>query len=440
MTFSFKRFAHFAITVAFSISAASQYVAATPGDLDTTFGTLGQLYDSTLTHIRGTAIQLDGKIIVVGQKNSQAAIVRYNSDGSVDSSFGTQGSAVLGTPAYTVFYSVVLQQDGKIVAAGRSDHQAFLVRLNANGTLDTTFSSDGKMTMVFVQDFYSSELTDVAIVPNSNQIVVAGTIFYDNVDYPCVEGTDIIFARVNSNGTYDNTFDGNGRKMLDLRCRDILTSMAVHPTNEKIAFTTEGVGDFEVGMLNMDSSFDTSFGGDGMVQTDFNGSSYQDDGAESIAFQRWLVTGGGGFQVWTTRLVVGGTAYGSSATVYDTALARYKLDGSLDTAFDGDGKVRKSISYQYERVDSIAIDSQQRIVTTGPHAWNDKYDFPVVRFTRDGSYDTSFGYMGRVHTPFYFNGIRTNARAYAVAIDPDGKILIGGSSSDGDALMARYEP
>src|SRR5687767_10981334 len=105
MRFSFKQFALFLITLSFSISAAPQFVAAAPGDLDTSFGILGQVQDSTLSTIRGTVVQSDGKIIAVGQKNSQAAIVRYNFDGSVDYSFGTQGTAVLGTPPYTLFYS-----------------------------------------------------------------------------------------------------------------------------------------------------------------------------------------------------------------------------------------------------------------------------------------------------------------------------------------------
>jgi len=439
MRFSFKQFALFVISLAFSISAASLYVAAAPGDLDTSFGILGQVQDSTLSDIRGTAVQADGKIIAVGQKNSQAAIVRYNFDGSVDYSFGTQGMAVLGTPAYTLFYSVVLQDDGKIVAAGRSDGNAFVVRLNTDGTLDTTFSGDGKLAISFATTFFLTALSDIALVPNSDRIVVAGTLDYDSVDYPCVDGSNVVLARINSNGTLDTSFDGNGKKAIDLECRDVLTSIAIHPTNEKIAFTVEGHGDFEVGMLNANGSFDTSFGGDGMVETDFNGTSYQSDRAECIAFQRWFVTVGG-FPAFVTRLVVGGTAYGSSVTVYDSALARYKLDGSLDTSFDGDGKVRKSLTYAYDSIDAIEIDSQQRIVTTGPRGWNGKYDFAVTRFTRDGAYDATFGNVGKVHTQFFWNGVRTSSRPYAVALAPDGKIVAGGGASELDAIMARYEP
>ncbi len=435
---TFKRFALFAITVALSISAASQYVVADSGDLDTTFGTVGQLYDSTLSEVRGTAVQSDGKIIAAGFKDSKAAVARYNSDGSVDTSFGTEG-VVLAAPAYSFFFSVAVQPDGKIVAAGRSASNAFVVRLNTNGTFDTTFSGDGKLTISFVRDFYYSEVSTVAIVPNSDKIVVAGTVYYDTVDYPCVEGTDIVFARINSNGTFDSTLGSFGKKRLDMNCRDVLTSMAIHPTNGRIAFTTEGHGDFEVGMLNEDGSFDTTFGGDGLVETDFNGTSYQHDRATSVAFQRWLVTAGG-YLGWTTRLVVGGTAYGSSATVYDWALARYRLDGTLDTAFDGDGRVRKALSYQYESVEAIKIDSQQRIVTTGRRGWNGTNDFALVRFTRDGAYDTTFGNGGKVYTKFFANGVHSSSVPYAVALDPDGKIVVGGGGTNLDAIMARYEP
>lgn len=419
------------------ISSAAQIWAA-PGDLDTGFGILGQVYDSSMVGIRGTAVQADGKIVAVGTKDFKAAVVRYNVDGSIDYSFGTQGR-VFGDTEYGIFYSVVVQDDGKIVAAGRTDGNAFVIRLDSNGNFDTSFSVDGKLSIVFARGFDSSELTTVAIDPNSHKIVVAGTIFYDANDYPCVQGSDIVFARLNSNGTFDISLNGNGKQSLDLACRDVLTSMAIHPSNSKIAFTTEGNGDFQVGMLNSNGSFDTSFGGTGVVETDFNGTSYQHDRAEAVAFQRWQ-TNIGGYPMYMTRLVVGGTAYGSSVTVYDSALARYRLDGSLDTAFDGDGKVRKALTYQFDSIDAIKIDSQQRIVTTGPRGWNNKYDFSVVRFTRDGDYDATFGTGGKVSTPFYFNNERTSARPYDVAIAPDGKIVAAGSGTYIDSIMARYEP
>ncbi len=430
-------------TIAFIFILLTTIIAATPalagpGDLDTSFGILGQLKDSTIDYVRGSVVQPDGKIVVVGYKASKAAVVRYNVDGSVDHSFGTAG-LVLAGPAYSFFFAAALQEDGKIVAAGRNeDGNAFVVRLNTNGTFDTSFSGDGKLSVLYVRDYYYSEFTSVAIVPNTDDLVLAGTIYYDTVDYPCDEGTDIIMARLNSNGTYDSTLGGTGKKRLDLSCRDILTSIAIHPTNRKIAFTVEGSGDFEVGMLNEDGSFDTSFGGNGMVETDFNGTTYSHDRATSVAFQRWLVPVGG-FPAYTTRLVVGGTAYGSSVTVYDWALARYKLDGSLDTAFDDDGKVRKSLSYQYESVEALKIDSQQRIVTTGRRTWNNNNDFALVRFTRDGEFDTTFGNGGKVYTPFYIGDVRVTSVPYAVAFAPDGKIVVAGNGTELDALIARYE-
>ncbi|HQU81907.1 MAG TPA: delta-60 repeat domain-containing protein [Pyrinomonadaceae bacterium] len=411
---------------------------AAPGDLDTSFGILGQVYDNSLVTIHGSAIQADGKIIAVGNKSSIPTVVRYNVDGSLDYGFGTNGS-VFGDTTYGIFNSVVVQEDGKIVAAGRSDNNAFVIRLNTNGTFDNSFSGDGKLMITFGTDFYSTVLESVTIAQNTGKIVVAGTIFYDSQDNPCVQGSNLVFARINSNGTLDTTFDGNGKKAIDLRCRDVLTSTTVNPTNGKIAFTTEGNGDFEVGMLNENGSFDTGFGGTGLVETDFNGTTYSHDRATSVAFQRWA-TNVGGILFWTTRLVVGGTAYGSSTTVYDWGLARYKLDGTPDTAFNGDGKVRKALSYQYESVESLKIDSQQRIVTAGRRTWNNTNDFAVVRFTRDGEFDNAFGNGGKVYTKFYANGAHTGSVPYDVSLAPDGKIVAVGGGSNLNAIMARYEP
>lgn len=426
------------------LTGSAVTILATPGDLDTTFGILGQLSDTSLVNAQATAVQTDGKILAVGNKSFRAAVVRYNSDGSIDTSFGTDGRVFADT-TYGIFHSVLVQADGKIVAAGRNDDNAFVMRLNSNGTFDTTFSGDGKLLVNFVANFHHSEFIKVSLEPNGDKIVLAGNLYYDAEDYPCVEGSDVALARLNSSGTFDTSFDGNGKQTLDVSCRDILTSMAIHPTSNKIAFTTEGQGDFQVGMLNVNGSWDTSFGGDGLVETDFNGTSYQHDRAASVVFQRWFTTVGG-LPAFVTRLVVGGTAYGSSATVYDWGLARYKLDGTLDTTFDGDGRVRKSLSYHYESVHAMVIDSQNRIVTTGVRAWNGTNDFAVVRFTRDGAYDTTFGNGGKVYTKFYDDdGGHENSVPDGVALTPDGKIVVAGGGTVGpggvtEVVLARYDP
>lgn len=100
------------------LTGSAVTILATPGDLDTTFGILGQLSDTSLVNAQATAVQADGKILAVGNKSFRAAVVRYNADGSIDTSFGTDGRVFADT-TYGIFHSVLVQADGKIVAAGR---------------------------------------------------------------------------------------------------------------------------------------------------------------------------------------------------------------------------------------------------------------------------------------------------------------------------------
>ena len=428
-------------------------VSAAPGDLDPTFGIMGQLQDTTMRQIRATLVQPDGKIVVVGSiyyttgpySFDVPAVARYNSDGSLDYTFGTEGRVLSATPNGTVtfngtFNAVALQSDGKLVAAGTRDSFSFVVRLNADGTFDTSFSGDGKLSFTFTGPNYeSSTLTSVAVVPGTDKILVAGTMLYEFSYDPYLNRSDIVLARFNANGSFDSTFGASGKQKHHIAYdqNDYPTSMAIHPTNNKIALSLKDDSYFKVAMFNENGSFDTGFGASGFVTTDFGGVGAQ---ATSIAFQRNIVSVGG-YPAIVTRLVAGGWSYLSSTTKWYFALARYKLDGTLDTSFGNAGKVRKALSYDQDMIQGMRIDSAGRIVTAGPRRWNSVTDFAVVRFTRDGAYDTTFGNGGKVYTQFFANGIHINAPAYTVALAPDGKIVVASGQFDADSkLIARYEP
>src|SRR2546423_1755792 len=152
-----KRFVPIAAVVV--ALAAAGPAAATPGDLDPTFGTAGKVLTpvgAAEDSASAVAVQPDGKIVVAGPtvvsgKGWSFGVVRYNPDGTLDPGFGAGGKVVTGigtgddTPT-----AVALQQDGKIVVAGssasigRSDFA--VVRYNPDGTLDTNFDGDGKAT------------------------------------------------------------------------------------------------------------------------------------------------------------------------------------------------------------------------------------------------------------------------------------------------------
>ena len=142
------------------LTAVAPAARAAPGDLDTTFagdGTTGTAIGSgsDLSNFFGVAIQADGKIVVSGSSsngsNTDFALVRYNPNGTLDTSFDTDGKATTAVGATDdIGFAVAIQADGKIVVGGSSsngsDYDFAVVRYMPDGTLDTSFDTDGKVT------------------------------------------------------------------------------------------------------------------------------------------------------------------------------------------------------------------------------------------------------------------------------------------------------
>src|SRR5437879_11626187 len=129
---------------------------ANPGDLDPSFGAGGQVTTPILSGYDGASalvVQPDGKLVAAGHaynaSNTIFALVRYNADGSRDETFGTSGKVTTAVGIGSAARALVLQRDGKLVAAGHtftgSRTQFALVRYNATGSLDTSFGTGGKV-------------------------------------------------------------------------------------------------------------------------------------------------------------------------------------------------------------------------------------------------------------------------------------------------------
>jgi uncharacterized delta-60 repeat protein len=184
----------------------------TDGSLDTTFNSdgivttaVGSLNDTG----RSVVVQSDGKIIVVGSSenvtDSDFAVVRYNTDGSLDTTFSSDGkvTTAIGS-SQDQARSVVLQSDGKIVAAGLSDNGSnydfAVVRYNTDGSLDTTFSDDGKLiTAVGL----GTDFANSVVLQSDGKIVAAGYSYN-------VSSEDFTVVRYNNDGSLDTTFSGDG--------------------------------------------------------------------------------------------------------------------------------------------------------------------------------------------------------------------------------------
>jgi uncharacterized delta-60 repeat protein len=270
------------------VVAGSRYVVRynPNGSLDTSFNGTGIVV--TLYGHNSVAIQSDGKIIAAGSSHDGStfgfALVRYNADGSLDTTFNGTGKVL--TPGGSVG-SIAIQSDGKIVAAGGSrfgsNAEFMLVRHNADGTLDTTFNGTGIVTTSAGSSV--SGASDLAIQPDG-KIVAAG---YGQAA-PDWRTADFAVVRYNPNGSLDSSFGGTGKIIIPIGdsgdSGDYANSVAIQP-NVKIVVAGSSsrvnIGsDFAVVRLNPNGSLDTSFSGTGTVITSV-GNSY--DHASSVAIQ-----------------------------------------------------------------------------------------------------------------------------------------------------------
>ena len=204
----------------------------TDGSIDVTFGTAGKtLVNIGPANDFGqdAALQSDGRILVCGYSNNSLgdsfSIIRLNNDGTLDTSFATNGKIYYNIPgkSYCVAESIALQTDGKIIVAGHADGDFAVLRYTTNGTLDTGFGNSGYSTT----DFGNSQDKSYAIaIQNDNKIILAG--------HGYEAGNTGLFhaamARYDANGNLDNTFSSDGKMVLPMAIyNDGIKSMIIQP-------------------------------------------------------------------------------------------------------------------------------------------------------------------------------------------------------------------
>jgi uncharacterized delta-60 repeat protein len=343
------------------------------GSLDTSFSGDGrQTTDSEgFDGASGVALQGDGRIVAVGTSRFNGddfALARYNPNGSLDTSFSGDGlqTTDFGTPFLGTIdraSGMALQGNGKTVVVGTSfsspdyDHNFALARYNANGSLDTSFSGDGRQTTDLGD--YRDQAFGVALQADG-KILVAGVGGLDTSG-----NTDFALARYNANGSLDTSFSGDGRQTTDFGGSDQANGMALQANGKIVAVGHGGAGNFALARYNPNGSLDTSFSGDGLQTTDFDFGA--DDGASGVALQA------------DGKIVAAGVA-GGGATGNDFALARYNPDGSLDTSFSGDGKRRSNFGGA-DSASGAALQGDGKIVAVGRGLGTDlTSDFALTRY------------------------------------------------------------
>ncbi|WP_155981353.1 hypothetical protein [Nocardia sp. BMG111209] len=342
--------------------------------------------------------------------------------GTLDIGFGAHGKVWSTVGPESRARAVAVQPDGRIVAAGtthdavRGDNFA-VVRYLPDGTEDPGFGDKGIVSADFDG---GDDVAAAVLVQPDGRIVAVGTSHGD--------GDTVAVARFRPDGRPDPGFGAAGQLSTDLGTRaDRGNAAALQPDGKLIVAGStrdpERGDEFLLIRYNPDGTPDPSFGQAGIVSTDFGG--------RAAAAHAVVVQPDG-------RIVAVGTTAGTG-TGDNIAVARYRPDGTLDTAFGDGGRIATDLTAKDDRGNAVALQPDGKLLVAGStHDIVQGDNFLLVRYTADGRLDPAFGRAGAVATDF--GGAADSANA--VGIEADGKIVVAGTSHGDEntdrIAVARY--
>ncbi len=289
------------------------------GSFDDTFGTNGisRLETTETEASESIALLDDGTVLMVGYKDDNFTVAKFNTDGSLDTTFGVNGWVVLTYDNASSFADDVnIQDDGKIVIAGfalNGDNrfQIAAARLNADGSVDNSFGTNGKV--IFNVGEWNDFGEGVAI-QSDGKILIGGHKWISNVQ----QKHDLFVARLNTDGSLDTSYGNNGVATARLVDGANYSNGIVLQADDKpiLAGYTILQGEINMAMVRFDTTgnLDSTFDGDGMVSFDFEG---REDYGHAIALQA------------DNKIILAGYSYGGGGSEFE--IARFLNDGTVGT-------------------------------------------------------------------------------------------------------------
>jgi uncharacterized delta-60 repeat protein len=408
-----------AILVPVALALPASVAMAAPGDLTGSFSGDGKQLvnfggDDRATHV---AVTPDGRIVVIGSTTATGsgdfAVARLRADGTPDGTFDLDGRRTIGTQAGVndTGGGVAVLPDERIVISGQGNStQDFVTkRLTASGGLDPTFTGGGTS----VVDFGGNDAVNNMVRQPDGKLVLVGSTSGG--------GGDFAIARLNSNGTPDTSFSGDGKQTVTFGGNDAAQGVAIAPGG-KIVVTGQGgaSSDVAVARLNANGTLDASFAPatPGKALVNFGGN----DGGSAVAVQP------------DGKVVVNGVTSASGSG--DFAVTRLTAGGAPDPTFNGDGKLTLGYGAAGELGLAVAVQQNGRIVLQGNGGAG--ANLVLTRLTPGGGIDSSFGAGGTRQVDFgatEFDG--------DVTLQPDGNIVTVGSTNVNagafDMVVARLQ-
>ncbi|MEO8712758.1 MAG: hypothetical protein ABI405_11570, partial [Parafilimonas sp.] len=420
------------------------------GSLDNSFGIDGKiLYGGNNVLFYDGLIQPDGKIVVTGNSGSDILVLRYNANGSADNSFDGDGEVTINFGSYSYGRSVALQPDGKIVVAGYAGNAGenfyAVARLNSNGSPDNNFDADGQKQ--FSVGAEKNDIANSVFIQSSGKILIAGVSFIgSDYDFSAVrlktdgsfdetfsgdgkyvfqiqtgtndiavsiagttdgkiviggytggdENDDFALVRLTDNGTFDNTFNKNGKTIIPIGTNvDVASDMAIQ-TDGKILLCgysyVSGLSyEFSVIRIKNNGKLDANFGSDGeqiISLTDKPDFCYS---MSLLANGKIFLAGASGNPA---TLKIAKTAI---AVYQNYSAAQLNSNGSIDNSFDGDGKNIYATGNYDDAANASGIDANGNIMLAGGSQLNAQYTVAsAIKLKPNGNTNNNFDADGKL--------------------------------------------
>lgn len=322
-------------------------------------------------------IQTNGQIIVGGSSTNNSitsfALVRYNIDGSIDTTFGNNGFVTTFISTGSTIYTLAIQPNQQICVAGSAGLSYAGARYNTDGSLDTSFGIGGYLSVSGGIDFQS--IVYAMTFQQNGKIIGSGFGKSGTVE------SQMVVARSNTNGFIDLTFGNYGFMFPIIGNRSIANSVTLDSNENIIAsgFTKsdQGSESFLVIRLTSSGTFDSSFGTNGIVISNIEDSS----SASNVIIQN------------DGQILVSGTSFSSSMGINQFAIVRYNNDGSFDNTFGSNGIITTSIG-NGATANSSCLQNDGKIIVVGSslNQETNNLEFTLARYNSNNLFSLNISY------------------------------------------------
>lgn len=379
---------------------------------DNSFGTNGRVYTGFghfSSYLQSMVLLPDGKIVSAGENtNSTLAILvaKHNADGSPDMTFNGSGKKQVDFgSAYEYCYSIFAQSDGKLLLAGSSNGNAALARLLPDGNYDTDFGSGGRLTVSFGAG--NGSAFQKVLLQTGGKILAIGEAYNTS-------SFDFAAVQFNSDGSIDASYGNQGKVLVNFNGFNDFGRDAVWQPDGKLiiagaAKNSNGNSSIALCRLNMDGSIDNSFGTNGKTTLSISGEA--DDYAERVIL------------LPDNKIITGGYSAGNFQ------ISRFADNGEIDNSFGSNGYVITDFDDFQDKAYAMVTDAAGSIYLGG-HGYEagngGLFHFAIAKYHNNGTLNTDFdgdGKMTVLMGPY-------SSTIFDMVIQPDGKLLMGGQSTN----------